>query len=743
MSTLQRHALIAFGAFQLDSDSGELRKRGVRIKLQSQPFRVLTTLLSRPGEVVTREELQHAVWGINTSVDFERGLASAINKLREALGDSAESPRYVETLAKRGYRFIAPVVLEPTSEPLVESPPIADNTVSPLQDLPAITSVAADPSPAPAVPPYQRTLTPESTLSFRRGTVATFLAVALAFAGLSSFLAFRTLHAPRLIHVTQIRQLTVSGEIVAGLPDAENLPVMVTDGPRIYTSAFSGDRVGISSMELSVARMQPVGIPAELSPASVAGLSQDGARLLIRSGRPRESEQSLWIVPTGGSSALRVGEIVAHDATWMPDGKSILYAAGDEFGVAQLDTGTTSVLAKLPGRAFWPRWSPDGRLLRFTLVDSATHASSLWEWEASTQHLRRLQFPELSGLTLCCGSWTADGNTYVFESSSAQGSNIWAIGMGSNRGLTELTNGPLWYISPLPARDGRTIYFIGLDQPADVRLYDQRSQVFVPAPPFLRQAQRITYSRDGAWVAWTDRESRLWRARSADGSERLQLTPDDLEVFLAQWSPDNTRLVLMARKPGETWQIDTVSAEGGMVRLLLTDKRNLADPAWSADGRQLVFGPEADMMGKENGSHDLEILELATHNVQKLQGSENLFSPRWSPDGRWIAALSMDQTQLVLYDVQRHQWRTLFNRSAADPTWSSDSKWLYFHAFAEPGSPILRTTPDGDPVPVADLTKLGLHSGDNYFFSGVTPNGSPLIKPGIGTGNLYSIQISQ
>ena len=82
MSILQHDAIIEFGAFQIDIDSGELRKRGVRIKLQNQPFRVLVTLLSRPGEIVTREELQHAIWGSNTSVDFERGLAGAINKLR-------------------------------------------------------------------------------------------------------------------------------------------------------------------------------------------------------------------------------------------------------------------------------------------------------------------------------------------------------------------------------------------------------------------------------------------------------------------------------------------------------------------------------------------------------------------------------------------------------------------------------------------------------------------------------------
>ena len=568
-----------------------------------------------------------------------------------------------------------------------------------------------------------------------------FLAFVSALVGLSCWLAFRAFHTSGPVRVTRIEQLTRSGEILAGIPDAENLPVLVTDGPRIYSATSSNGRAQISSIELSETRMQPVGIPDEFSPVSIADLSRDGSRLLLRSQRSRESEQPLWVVPTSGSSALRVGEVLAHDATWMPDGRSVLYAAGDEFYIAKLDTGTTTLLARLPGRAFWPRWSPDQQLLRFTLVDPITHASSLWEWQASTRHLHRLDFPTLTGLALCCGSWTGDGETYVFEASSTHGSDLWAAGPGANPVVSQLTNGPLRYISPLPARDGRTIYFIGLDQPADTQLYDQRSHSLELAPLYLRQAQRVTYSRDGAWVAWTDAESRLWRARSSDGSERVQLTGDDLAVYLAQWSPDGKHLVLMARKPGETWQIYLISAEGGVARLLLADTRNLADPDWSADGRKLVFGRQADKMGKESGPHDLELLDLTTHQVQQLPGSDNLFSPRWSPDGRWIAALSIDQTQLVLYDVQSHSWSTLYRHSAADPVWSSDSKSLYFQAFAEPGSPVLRTTLDGRSEPVADLTRLALPAGDNYFFSGVTPAGLPLVKPRIGTGNLYTFDL--
>src|ERR1700687_3389624 len=101
--------ILRFGTFEVHLRSRELRKQGVRVKLQEQPFHVLKVLLQRPGEVVTREELRSAIWQSDTFVDFDNGLNTSINKLREALGDTAESPRFIETLPRRGYRFIAPV----------------------------------------------------------------------------------------------------------------------------------------------------------------------------------------------------------------------------------------------------------------------------------------------------------------------------------------------------------------------------------------------------------------------------------------------------------------------------------------------------------------------------------------------------------------------------------------------------------------------------------------------------------
>src|SRR5438876_9441014 len=119
----QLRGVLRFGVFEMDLRAGELRRHGLRVRLQEQPFQVLAILLEHRGEVVTREELQKKLWSADTFVDFDHGLNKAINKIRLALGDSATSPRFVETVARRGYRFLAEV--EVADAPPVRSPDLA------------------------------------------------------------------------------------------------------------------------------------------------------------------------------------------------------------------------------------------------------------------------------------------------------------------------------------------------------------------------------------------------------------------------------------------------------------------------------------------------------------------------------------------------------------------------------------------------------------------------------------------
>src|SRR5277367_5803843 len=116
---------IRFGVFEVELRAGELRKKGTRLRLQGQPYMLLVTLLKQQGEVVTREELRRVLWPEDTFIDFDHSLGTAVNKLREVLGDSAANPRFIETIPRRGYRFIAPVVFAETEDaPVVsETPP--------------------------------------------------------------------------------------------------------------------------------------------------------------------------------------------------------------------------------------------------------------------------------------------------------------------------------------------------------------------------------------------------------------------------------------------------------------------------------------------------------------------------------------------------------------------------------------------------------------------------------------------
>jgi DNA-binding winged helix-turn-helix (wHTH) protein len=166
--------VVQFGVFELDLRAGELRKSGVKLRLQGQPFQVLTLLLERAGDVVTREELRQKLWPSDTFVDFDHSLNTAINKVREALGDSASSPRYVETLARRGYRFIAPV------QNVADSPsPFAHQATTAESNTAGSAPTPAGPSPLPALHPELEVPIPRRAIT--RGLFALIQVMYLAF----------------------------------------------------------------------------------------------------------------------------------------------------------------------------------------------------------------------------------------------------------------------------------------------------------------------------------------------------------------------------------------------------------------------------------------------------------------------------------------------------------------------------------------------------------------------------------
>ena len=348
---------IRFGAFEVDAQSGELRRDGKKVKIQEQPFQVLILLLERPGEVLTREELVKRLWSDQTNVDFERGLNKAITRLREALRDSAENPRYVETMPRRGYRFIGHVTNG--------------------------AHVAEVESKSIEVP------VPESRTRSPRMAMLASLVVILLIVGIVASWRW-TVKTTRMPKVLGFRQLTNDGQAKRG--------PLVTDGPRIYfNEVLPGPRNMVFQVSIRGGEAAPLAI--QLKQPTVVDASEDGTELLLANSEA--DGDSIWIQPVSVGSPRRVGTVLAHDAVFGPNGSNIIYGRGNEVYSINLDGNGLRKVPTAGHTAFGFRYSPDARALRYTVFDVQLDEMSIVDSTADGSTFGKI----LGG---CCGRWTAD-----------------------------------------------------------------------------------------------------------------------------------------------------------------------------------------------------------------------------------------------------------------------------------------------------------------------------------------------
>jgi Tol biopolymer transport system component/DNA-binding winged helix-turn-helix (wHTH) protein len=719
---------VNFGLFEADLKSGELWKAGRRVKLQSQPFKVLTVLLENAGEVVSREELQLRVWGPDVVVDFEHSLGSAIKKVREALDDSAENPRFIETLSRRGFRFIAPVSpLNAPVEVASQPPSVAAAQLGQQDESPQTDRVS----------PVHVGFAAQSWGKYGPAVLSFGLGLAVAATAYSVWFVPTWSASP-----LRMWQITQEGRVYSSVDTSfESFPATVTDGTRLFTTSIEQGHDVLSEVTISTGEIRILPLPDEIASPEINDISPDGTQLLVRSHLSPAPETPLWIVSIDRGAVFRVSSVLAHDATWMPDGKNILYASGNQLAVASLETGKSTPFATIPGRAFWLRWSPNGKLLRFTLIDSVKHTSSLWEISGSQHRTRPVLSTPGSSPYECCGVWTASGKFFVFQAAIDGNFDLWMLKGAATSDPVRVTNGPLYYEAPAAGRKADQIFFVAHDYRSKLEKYDPREKEFAPVQGFLAHADHVSFSPDRQSVVWLDPAGRLWRAR-IDGMDKVQLTPESMRVFLASWSPDGHQLALMAQYPGHPWHIFLVNAEGGSPERLMKEDQNVADPSFSSDGKSIAFGGVPDLMGQGNTLRSIEILELSSGRISELPHSEGLFSPRWSPDGHYIAALTLDQQKVMLYDVAAQTWKTLAVTSAADPVWAPDGKAIFIHAYMAPMAPICRiSVPDGRIEEVASLKNLPVGTTARYFFSGIAPDNSPLVHAETDSSNLYTIDL--
>jgi DNA-binding winged helix-turn-helix (wHTH) protein len=367
---------VRFGEFEFDCGTRELKRVGQALRLEPQPAKVLSVLVRNAGEIVTRQELIREVWGSDTFVDFDQGLNYAIRRIRAALDDDVDAPRFLETVPKTGYRFIAQIArLTPVNKDSVEPAP---------------------PHPARTRPKLNRV------------TVAAFAALLALAAGF--WYLGRPLPPPR---ITAYTRLTHDGRFKA--------PV-ATDGIRLYFDQFSPQAIG--QVSVNGGEITPVPLTAPWKdPLVLMDISPDGSNALIGTGEQGQALSPIWVAPILGGSVQRVGD--GENEAFSPDGLSVIYSTVDgDIILARIDGTEKHKLAHVPSMALpWNvpfTWSPDRKSIRFSTE------GLLWEMSADGSGLHRLLPDWKEPGRQCCGRWTVDGHFYLFALDGPSiGSQIW------------------------------------------------------------------------------------------------------------------------------------------------------------------------------------------------------------------------------------------------------------------------------------------------------------------------------
>ena len=399
---------------------------------------------------------------------------------------------------------------------------------------------------------------------------------------------------------------------------------MLTDGSRLYFKAVTANGFALYQTSVAGGEAVPFSKAFQSPYPNLAGISSDGSQLLVQTCQGTNPEGPLWVIPVGGPGH-RVGDLAVYDATWSSDGQTMVYAKGYNLYLAKSDGSEPRKLVTTIGAPVWPRWSPDEKRLRFTSLDPKTQASSLWEVSAEGKDLH----PVLPGWNNppaeCCGTWTPDGKYFLFQSTRHGRTDIWAMceeGGSFRKGSqepTQLTNGPLDFLGPVPSKDGKRLFVIGSQPRGELARYDASSGQFVPYLGGI-PADCVSFSKDGQWVAYsTFPEGSLWRSK-VDGSERLQLTfasMQPVDSVLPRWSPDGKQIAFQGMTPNKPWMMYLVSADGGSPQELAS---GLGDPGWSADGQSLVFG-DTPLNFEPGPSRKLAIhvMDLKTRRSQRCR----------------------------------------------------------------------------------------------------------------------------
>ena len=609
-----------------------------------------------------------------------------------------------------------------------------------------------------ALQPSSPPLPPVAAPKRRTGPKWALATACVAALGAAWFWLTRPLPPPR---ITGTVQITNDGR--------GNGAPMLTDGTRLLFNLTGEPR------QVSVKGGQSVPLTLPMPNAILADISPDHSEFLMyrrldSAGALSSNDEFMlerlefWVAPLPGGSPRRLGDLIATHrhwlstgtgfptprrlgdwveqqsaATWSPDGQLLVYARDMELHLARSDGTEVRKLATFEGYPFLVRWSPDGRRLRLSVASAGDTAASLWEVSVDDGHVQPLLPDWDPSWYNCCGSWTADGKYFVFQSRS----NVWALREKAGflrraaQQPVQLTAGPMNAYWPLPSRDGKRLFIGGYVARNEFLRYDLQSRKFVPDLAGM-SGDQLEFSRDGKWVAYVSIPERSLVRAAADGSQRLQLTSAPFQANVPHWSPDGKQIAFFGGTSGKPVRIYVVSSDGGVVRQVTngeSGKYGDWDPSWSPDGASLAFGAGIDVTAEEESIH---VVALKTNHVSALPGTEGMWAPRWSPDGRFIAGVSGSGiNKLMLYDVQTQKQIQLFNLQGSWPTWSPDGESLFLEGDEEDYRWVWRIwIRDRKAERVMDLSKIRVASW-NWFAA--APDNSLIIARDAGTDEIYAL----
>ena len=716
-----------FGPFRLEPSERKLLRGNEIVALTPKAFDTLVFLVRNSGHLIEKDELLRRLWP--DSFVEEGSLSNNIFMLRKALG---EDPPFIETVPRRGYRFVGAVRQLPDAaptrleKPLVEGHREVANEVS--MDLrPSSAVVAAIPKTA-AVEAGR----PDANTNFR--WIGVLAAVIVISAIAATFVWLRLPQTPpRVLATTKLTK--------------DDVPKnrLLTDGARLYIEEDQGTRAFVVQAALTGGETSLISTPFG-SPV-LMDISPDHSQLLVGNGFGNEPTE-FWALPLPSGPPHRIADVTGSYGKWSPDGRQLVFAkGGNVLYLAKADGTDARMLCTVANGVVWQtQFSPDSTRIRFGVWNDKERSSSIWEIRTDGTDLHPLLPGWRNPPAECCGVWSPNVRYFLFlvrSSPVLAGGNIWAL-QESNSAfrkypsrLFQLTAGPMLFGAMTWSPDGKKLFARGFQNRGELIRYDAQRREFVS---FLSGiwATDVHFSRDGEWIAYVSYpEGALWRSR-VDGSDRLQLTNPPVFAAHPRWSPDGKQIAFMDMQAGRPWKILLISAEGGAAKEMLAENLLQSDPGWSPDGKQMVFGRYLRQPAS------LQLLDLNSKQVSIIPGSQGLYSPRWSPDGRYLAALTTAQTKIVVFDFNRKIWSDwVSGHRFAYPTWSRDGKYLYFETWMTdtPGYYRVQLGQTGAEL-VVDLKDLHQFStASSGVWSAITPDGSPLFVRDVSTDEIYALDL--